>query len=364
MATSYIDHIPIPLKDFVKNEDGSSYCVTKVKEYDTELPQIQLPKSHSRFTTEMIAQWFECIIEGNTGLMVINGCILGDGFDDEYPAACDYCHTSIEGTYRRCTHHQLDMCDKCYTSHSIPEARVRKIKETDSDEHKEWLAKRNRKDMFDRERRQLCLEECLNCELKEMDEKMTCKVCNAPSLVVSGEWKRCDDLGVVVCSACVKWFEECHILTGTCCGVCDRQCKDGDTKFIIARHEDRPRGYVGVCDGCIDLIRDGESVDITTTYGSLMEWIPIATHDSHTLLYNTAKESEMYHRVALEVCDDHGRTGMYFIESNLDDAIAELIALDEKYQEKYKGDTNSWKAHYDSPICRMVRNRKRQVQFG
>lgn len=362
MATSYVDYIPIPLGDFVTNEDSVTYCVTKVKEYDTELPQVSLPKSHSPFTVDGITQWFECILEGQTGLMVINGCIIGDGFDDSYPVTCDYCYDSIEGTYRRCTHHQLDMCDRCYTSHSIPEERLRKIKETDSEDRKKWLEKINRKDVLDRERRQLLLEECLNCELKEMDEKLTCKVCNAPSLVVPGEWKRFDDM--TVCSACVKWLEECQLHTGTCCGVCDRQCKDGDDKFIIARHETRPRGYVGVCDECIDLIGGGESIDITTTYGSLMEWVPIATHDSHTLLYNVAKESEMYHRVALEVCDDHGRTGMYFTELSLEAAISELSGLDEKYQEKYKGEKRSWRAHYDSPICRMARNRKRQVQFG
>lgn len=362
MATSYIDYIPTPLTDFVTNEDTITYCVTKVKEYDTELPQLSLPKSHISFTVDGIKQWFECILKGDTGLMVINGCIIGDGFDVEYPVTCDYCCTSIEGTYRRCTHHQLDMCDKCYTSHSIPKERVRAIE--GSEDRKEWLTKRNRKDSLDRERRQLLLERCvtMGCELKEMDEKMTCKVCNAPSLVVPGEWKRFDDM--TVCSACVKWFEECHLRTGTCCGVCDRQCKGDDTKFIIARHETRPRGYVGVCDDCLEFISEGESINVTTTYGSLMEWIPIATHDSHTLLYNVAKESEMYHRVALEVCDDHGRTGMYFIELSLEAAISELTGLDEEYQKKYQGETNNWNAHYDSPICRMARNRKRQVQFG
>lgn len=365
MTSSYTSSIPVPSGDYITNEDGATYCVTLVTQYDEDLPTILIPSSHK---SPNIKEWFNDLLSrGSARLMMINGTPLGDdGGGEPFSENCNYCCNKIEGTYRRCIVDEMNMCDGCFTSHTIDPYTPRNLKGNETEKFKKWLAKRDREDEEDRDRRANLLEKCISHDLKEMKEKLTCRVCDASSLIVFGEWKK-STIGVV-CGACCKLMKGPQTTRSKYCVLCDSN-STAETYFDLRNHDPKYNYNGGLCGGCVHTVNSSEevvNVDPNDTYGSLMEWIPlIEDENNHTLLYNTAKNSPRYHNVALCPCDDHGRIAIHFIECTLEEAVTEMTNLDKEYQEKWPvGVHRNWKAHYTSPLCQMAQNRGKEVQFG
>lgn len=322
MALHYTSMIPVSLSDYVSNDCDSTYRMTPVKEYDETLPVIEVPAFHTLSTPEMIGKWFEKFLTpASNRLMSVNGTLLGDECgDDDSLVVCEVCRDEIEGPYKR-------ICE-----------------------------------------RNVCIE-CSEGKGKEMKEKMTCRICSASSLVVEGEWVKIDDKVVcaecVKCVKCVSRMQTLTVRNAEYCALCE---EDGEFVSLL-RREIPYTAVAGICDRCIHLAKtsdDTVTVSEDDTIGSLMEWIPILFDENrHAVLYNTAKGSPRYHNVAIYIMDDHGRSGIHFLECSLAEAIKELFQVTETYQKKYpNGGEGNWKSQFNSPIPKMARSRGKDYHFG
>ncbi len=369
MASSYASSIPVPTVEYVTNRDRSTYCVRAVTDYDEELPGIDIPSSHS--TTDL-NEWFTDLLDVSCGrLQMINGHSLGE--DSCNPLRCEFCQQEITGAYRRCDVDEVDMCNKCHDTKKMDDFSPRVLDVDEKDHLKDYVAKLEVKEKLAYAKRQNMLEECTKKHVtRVMKDVLVCKLCDASSLIVSGEWKTFtskDGVTYMACAACLKWIEECTTRKSAYCGWCGEQ-KKGEGYFDLRHTDPKYNHNEGMCEGCKNVVLSSTTtipVEAEDTYGSLMEWIPLVMdlECGHMLLYNTSKSSRWYHKVALIIVDDHGRSGFNFISGTLEGTIRELHGLDKEYQDMWPpGKHRNWKAHYTSPICRMARNRDKQVQFG
>lgn len=403
-ADSLSSFIPIPNSDYVSNDDESTYCTKRVHEYDESLPKLDAfllktsgdppsppeKKRYVIYTPLKVKQWFEEILSGDIRLMNIGG--VGIGMDQCCPLRCDLCLVELDPEEQRpnfkiCVRAEgeggdINVCVGCFENKSLKPYEPSDPSRYRGD--KEYCDKVNKQGLRDHKRREDLMRQYLDGERgwisQDIPKVQTCFWCYASSLVVSGVWRELqkteeDPEGTSMCPDCISFLgshksqKTAKVCQGLVCRTDDRKrepAKDNSCWSLFRRIE--ATDYVGFCDECKEAALSAPTHEILPeqTFGSLMEWVPILEDENlHTLLYNMAQGSKRYHNVAVMTYDDHGRAGVHFIPGTLEDALKEFAELQERYEKKYpKGEEETWKAHYSSPICRMATIRGKEVQFG
>jgi hypothetical protein len=93
--------------------------------------------------------------------------------------------------------------------------------------------------------------------------------------------------------------------------------------------------------------------------GSIFSWIPIYKDKEYNqILYCAVKSETHYGKYALLSYDNHGRSGMFVINSNIDEIKKELELT-------YKDDReNTWEDFFNAPIKQALYKRDHEVQYG
>lgn len=307
MSTNY--QISLPPNDYIYAEDVELY-VKPTEQYDP-LPILDgVPKEHALMSKEDIEEYFQCLINGEIMVRVVNGYEL----QPYLPTwCCDYCAKllgSSESENYICSQCLDFICHECSTKKG-------KAIDTSTGNNVQTL------------------QECFDSHSVKIIREYRCDMC-MKDICDCRQFTNVTEAGQDSLDLCLK-------------------CSETDQGQDLIAKENLKN---------IETETFSHAV-LASTFGSMLEWVPyLRDSEKNMILVNCDPHSIWNGKIALSACDYRERRGYYVVNEDLESICLQLDTLQTESEERYPEASRILNEEHQVPIKQIMYNHNFRTQYG